>query len=370
MADRILDSIESPNMLALLTDEELAILAGEIRDEILNTTSQTGGHVASSLGAVEIILAVHSLINSPEDKFIFDVGHQSYAHMLLTGRRDEFSTLRQYKGLSGFPKPHTNLHDVHPSGHASDSLSIACGLARARDLSGEKQMVVALIGDASLAGGMAFEALNDIGQEQTPLVIILNDNEMAISRNVGAMALHLGSIRVNSNYRKSRDTIQEHLESFGTAGKALVKMGKTAKESVKNLVIPDSMLFEQLGIICTPPIDGHNIPAIKAAIKNAFAANDAGYRQSPDRSFACGSRVHTPDNAGCPHVRRADAGNRRSRWWFPPSNEDSCSLSSGRSRPKVKGHRWNRGRVCSFGQGTCVHSSKGFRHSVVDLRRR
>ena len=157
--------------------------------------------------------------------------------MLLTGRRDEFSTLRQYKGLSGFPKPHTNPHDVHPSGHASDSLSIACGLARARDLSGEKQKVVALIGDASLAGGMAFEALNDIGQEQTPLVIILNDNEMAISRNVGAMALHLGSIRVNSNYRKSRDTIQEHLESFGTAGKALVKMGKTAKESVKSLVI-------------------------------------------------------------------------------------------------------------------------------------
>lgn len=153
MADRILDSIESPNMLALLTDEELAILAGEIRDEIRNTTSQTGGHVASSLGAVEIILAVHSLINSPEDKFIFDVGHQSYAHMLLTGRRDEFSTLRQYKGLSGFPKPHTNPHDVHPSGHASDSLSIACGLARARDLSGEKQKVVALIGDASLAGG-------------------------------------------------------------------------------------------------------------------------------------------------------------------------------------------------------------------------
>ena len=227
MADRILDSIESPNMLALLTDEELAILAGEIRDEILNTTSQTGGHVASSLGAVEIILAVHSLINSPEDKFIFDVGHQSYAHMLLTGRRDEFSTLRQYKGLSGFPKPHTNPHDVHPSGHASDSLSIACGLARARDLSGEKQKVVALIGDASLAGGMAFEALNDIGQEQTPLVIILNDNEMAISRNVGAMALHLGSIRVNSNYRKSRDTIQEHLESFGTAGKALVKIRLT-----------------------------------------------------------------------------------------------------------------------------------------------
>lgn len=273
MANRILDSIESPEMLKLLTDEELSILADEIRQEILQTTSQTGGHVASSLGAVEIILAVHSLIDSPHDRFLFDVGHQSYAHMLVTGRRDEFKTLRQYKGLSGFPKPATNNHDVHPSGHASDSLSVACGLARARDLSGGDQKVVALIGDASLAGGMAFEALNDIGQAQTPLVIILNDNEMAISRNVGAMAHHLGAIRVSANYRKSRDTIQEHLESFGSAGKALVKMGKTAKESVKQLVIPDSMLFEQLGIICTPPIDGHNISALKAAINNAFAAH-------------------------------------------------------------------------------------------------
>lgn len=273
MTDRILDSIDSPASLKVLTDEDLSILASEIREEILNTTSQTGGHVASSLGAVEIILAVHSLIDSPHDRFVFDVGHQSYAHMLITGRQDEFKTLRQYKGLSGFPKPHSNPHDVHPSGHASDSLSVACGLARARDLSGGSEKVVALIGDASLAGGMAFEALNDIGQAQTPLVIILNDNEMAISRNVGAMAHHLGAIRVSSNYRKSRDTIQEHLENFGAAGKALVKMGKTAKESVKQLVLPESMMFEQFGIICTPPIDGHNISALKAAIRKAFAAN-------------------------------------------------------------------------------------------------
>lgn len=273
MANRILDSIESPDALKLLTDDELAILAGEIRDEILATTSENGGHVASSLGAVEIILAVHSLIDSPKDRFVFDVGHQSYAHMLVTGRRDEFKTLRQYKGLSGFPKPLSNPHDVHPSGHASDSLSVACGLARARDLSGSDQKVVALIGDASLAGGMAFEALNDIGQAQTPMVIILNDNEMAISRNVGAMARHLGAIRVSSSYRKNRDGFQERLESFGNAGKALVKMGKTAKESVKQLILPDSMLFESLGIICTPPIDGHNIPALKRALVDAFAAN-------------------------------------------------------------------------------------------------
>ena len=273
MANRILDSIESPDALKLLSDDELAILADEIRTEILATTSETGGHVASSLGAVEIILAVHSLIDSPKDRFLFDVGHQSYAHMLLTGRRDEFKTLRQYKGLSGFPKPRSNPHDVHPSGHASDSLSVACGLARARALSGGDQKVVALIGDASLAGGMAFEALNDIGQAQTPMVIILNDNEMAISRNVGAMARHLGAIRVSSSYRKNRDGFQERLESFGSAGKALVKMGKTAKESVKQFILPDSMLFESLGIICTPPIDGHNIPALKRALADAFAAN-------------------------------------------------------------------------------------------------
>lgn len=271
MANRILDSVDSPDALNLLTDEELSILAGEIRREIIDVTSNTGGHVASSLGAVDIILAVHSLIDSPKDRFLFDVGHQSYAHMLITGRRDEFSTLRQYKGLSGFPKPHSNPHDVHPSGHASDSLSVACGLARARDISGSDQKIVALIGDASLAGGMAFEALNDIGQAQTPLVIILNDNEMSISRNVGAMANHLGGLRISSSYMKSRDSMQGFMENaLGPAGKAMVKLGKSAKESVKQFVIPDSMLFEQLGIVCTPPVDGHDIAALRSTIKRAL----------------------------------------------------------------------------------------------------
>ncbi len=271
---RILDSIDSPDKLKLLTDEELSILASEIRQEIIEVTSKTGGHVASSLGAVDIILAVHSLIDSPHDRFLFDVGHQSYAHMLVTGRLAEFSTLRQYKGLSGFPKPHSNPHDVHPSGHASDSLSVACGLARARDMRGDTQNILALIGDASLAGGMAFEALNDIGQAQTPLVIILNDNEMSIARNVGAMAMHLGALRVTSNYRKSRDSMQDFMEnSMGIAGKAMVKLGKTAKESLKQFVMPDTMLFEQLGIVCTPPVDGHDIPALKRTIGHALESD-------------------------------------------------------------------------------------------------
>lgn len=319
MAKRILDSIDSPDKLKLLTNEELSILAREIREEIVTVTSKTGGHVASSLGAVEIILAVHSLINSPHDRFLFDVGHQSYAHMLVTGRLDRFPTLRTYHGLSGFPKPHSNVHDVHPSGHASDSLSVACGLARARDLKGTDEKIVALIGDASLAGGMAFEALNDIGQAQTPLVIILNDNEMSIARNVGALASHLGALRVTSNYRKSRDTMQDFMESsLGSAGKAMVKIGKNAKESLKQFILPDAMLFEQLAIVCTPPVDGHDIAALKATIARALSSDapvlvhvvtkkGAGYgpaEENPSRfhgigpyDIATGKPVKKPANA-------------------------------------------------------------------------
>ena len=213
--NRILDIISSPADLKLLSNEELSILASEIRQEIVSVTSKTGGHVASSLGAVEIILALHSLLDCPKDKIVFDVGHQAYAHKLVTGRLKDFPTLRTYGGMSGFPKPSESPYDVHYSGHASDSLSVALGLAEARDLSGADNKVVALIGDAALSGGMAFEALNNIGQAQTPMVIILNDNEMSISHNVGALVKHLGYMRASSQYRQARDTMQEHLESSG-----------------------------------------------------------------------------------------------------------------------------------------------------------
>ena len=269
---RILDSINSPADLKLLTDGELAILADEIRAEIISTTSKTGGHVASSLGAVEIILAVHSLIDSPKDRFVFDVGHQAYAHKILTGRRDVFKTLRTYGGISGFPRPSESKYDVHPSGHASDSLSIALGLAKARELRGSDEKVVALIGDASLAGGMAFEALNTIGQLQLPIVIILNDNEMSISRNVGALVRHLGAIRSSASYRQARDQSQERLE-MNPIGRAFVAFGRSAKDSVKQFFVPETMMFEQLGILCTPPIDGHNIPAMKDILRTALDAD-------------------------------------------------------------------------------------------------
>lgn len=270
---RILDVVDSPADLKLLTDDELSILAREIREQIITTTSKTGGHVASSLGAVEIILAVHSLLNCPEDKFIFDVGHQSYAHKLVTGRRDRFDTLRTFHGISGFPKPSESEYDVHASGHASDSLSVAVGLAKARALSGGTNKIVALIGDAALGGGMAFEALNYIGQAQLPMVIILNDNEMSISRNVGALMKHLGYLRTSSSYRTTRDRVQEAMEQSGALGSALMHFGRNAKESMKQFVIPHSMIFEQLGIVCTTPVDGHNIHELKEMLSTCLAAD-------------------------------------------------------------------------------------------------
>ena len=270
---RILDAISSPADLKLLSEEELKILADEIRGQIIMTTSRTGGHVASSLGAVEIILAVHSLIDSPRDKFVFDVGHQAYAHKIITGRRDAFDSLRQYGGLSGFPRPSESTYDVHASGHASDSLSIALGLAKARELRGSDEKIVALIGDAALAGGMAFEALNTIGQLQLPLVIILNDNEMSISRNVGALMRHLGAIRSSTEYRTARDTSQARMEESGAIGRAFVNFGRNAKDSIKQFFVPDTMMFEQLGILCTPPIDGNDIGSLRDILNTALDAD-------------------------------------------------------------------------------------------------
>ncbi len=266
MERRILDMVESPADLKLLTDDELSILAAEIREEIITTCSANGGHVAPSLGVVELILACHSLMDCPKDKLLFDVGHQAYAHKLVTGRREQFGTLRTYGGMSGFPKPSESPYDVHPSGHASDSLSVALGLALARDMRGSDEKIVSIIGDAALSGGMAFEALNHIGQAQTPMVIILNDNEMSISRNVGALAQYLGHKRASRQYTQTRDAVQDILESSGAVGRGLVDFGRNVKESIKQMVIPDEMIFEHLGILCTAPIPGHDIRALKRTL--------------------------------------------------------------------------------------------------------
>ncbi len=273
MGARILDGINGPSDLKKLTDAELTTLAQEVREEILATASVTGGHVASSLGAVETILVAHSLIESPKDKLIFDVGHQSYAHKLVTGRLDDFSTLRAYGGISGFPKPSESEHDVHPSGHASDSLSVALGLAKARDLRGGNEKIVTIIGDASISGGMACEALNHIGQAQCPMLIILNDNEMSIGRNVGALVRHLGMIRANNQYVVAKDALQDKLEAGGALGKGFLNLGRNWKESVKQFILQGSMIYERLGIVCTVPIDGHDIPLLRQIMRVVLEFN-------------------------------------------------------------------------------------------------
>ena len=269
-AQRILDFIEGPQDLHQLNDEELTCLADEIREEIVCTTSKVGGHVSSSLGAVEIILAIHSLINSPKDKLVFDVGHQAYAHKLVTGRRDAFKTLRQFDGISGFTRPSESMHDVHYSGHAADSLSVALGLAKARKLAGTDEKIIAVIGDASIAGGMAFEAINNIGQEKLPLVIVLNDNKMSISPSVGGVGKHLRSIRLRPRYSDARDAVKYGLKRFGSVGEFALKWGHASKESLKHFIMPNAMIFEELGITCLPTVDGHNISALREALSDAL----------------------------------------------------------------------------------------------------
>ena len=268
MSQRILDTISSPADLKDLSYEQLDELAKEIRGEIIAVCSMNGGHLASSLGAVELIIALHRVLNCPHDRIVFDVGHQSYAHKLLTGRLNRFETLRCEGGLSGFTRLNEGPYDSHDSGHASDSLSMALGYALARDLAGTDQRVAALIGDASISGGMALEALNFIGQSKTKLTIILNDNEMSISRNVGALSLYLGRARTSRTYLRARDGVENRLNQTGTIGRTLAIAGEVAKRSVKNLMVP-GMLFEDLGLTYIGPIDGHSIADVEEAVTRA-----------------------------------------------------------------------------------------------------
>ena len=264
----ILSSITGPADLAGLSYGELEQLATEIRAMILATVSETGGHLASSLGAVEIILALHRVLGNPADDIVFDVGHQALAHKLLTGRLDRMSTLRQMGGISGFPRRAESPYDVHDSGHASDSLSIAMGLLLAKKLNGDDSEVAVVIGDASVSGGMAFEALNQIGQEGRNLIIVLNDNEMSISKNVGAISLYLGKIRLSKRYTRTRDSVEDRIDQLGSIGHAVVGFGETMKSSVKKVLVGGT-LFEDMGITYIGPIDGHDLRDLEDALRAA-----------------------------------------------------------------------------------------------------
>ena len=229
-----------------LNSNEIKVLAEEIRHFLIESVSKTGGHLASNLGVVELTLALHQAFNSPEDKIIWDVGHQAYVHKILTGRRDQFSTLRQYKGLSGFPKRYESEHDQFDTGHSSTSISAAMGLATARDLNKDKYKVIAVIGDGAMTGGMAFEALNHIGQSQKDIIVILNDNEMSISPNVGGLSNYLNKIRIAPIYSKVKDDVEYLISNIPAIGKSVMKTAEKAKDSIKYFFVP-GVLFEELG---------------------------------------------------------------------------------------------------------------------------
>lgn len=263
----LLETINSPADVKALSLEQLKQLAEEIRQLLISVISKTGGHLAPNLGVVELTLALHRVFTTPKDKIVFDVGHQSYIHKIITGRREQFSTLRQYGGLSGFPKRSESEHDAFGTGHSSTSISAALGMAVARDLQGEDYNVIAVIGDGSMTGGMAFEALNNAGTLHKKMIVVLNDNEMSISKNVGAMSEYLYQLRTGETYNKIKHDIEGWLKNmeFGTD---VLKAIRRLKGSVKYLMVPTS-IFEELGFTYLGPIDGHDLQGLTEVLQAA-----------------------------------------------------------------------------------------------------
>ena len=269
-----LENINEPSDLKNLTPDQLVRLAADIRNRILDTVSANGGHLASSLGAVELTIALHRSFNSPVDKIVWDVGHQAYAHKLLTGRKDRFNQIRQYGGLSGFPDRSESPHDHFGAGHASTSISAALGMAKARDLAGEDYYVVAVIGDGSLTGGMAFEAINHAGQLGCRMIVVLNDNGMAISPSIGALSKQFSRLRFTRRYYKARKEASNIVNRMPMK-RQFLQVLSTLEKGVKGMIIP-SMFWEELGFTYMGPVDGHDIAELEAAFNRA-----KGYDKRP-----------------------------------------------------------------------------------------
>ncbi|WP_291572859.1 1-deoxy-D-xylulose-5-phosphate synthase [Clostridium sp. UBA4548] len=265
---KYLESYNDFNEIKNMNIKELNLFAEEIREFLIEKVSKTGGHLASNLGVVELTLSLYNVFNFDKDKLIWDVGHQSYVHKILTGRKDQFETLRTFGGLSGFPKKEESKYDMFDTGHSSTSISAAVGMARARDLHGDKYDVVAVIGDGALTGGMALEALNDVGYNKSKMTIILNDNQMSISKNVGGLSTYLSELRMGTIYNRFKNDFNSTIEKIPGVGKGVVNSINKIKDSLKQLVVP-GMLFEDMGIKYYGPIDGHNIKELSKAFKNA-----------------------------------------------------------------------------------------------------
>ncbi|MBQ2775987.1 MAG: 1-deoxy-D-xylulose-5-phosphate synthase, partial [Peptococcaceae bacterium] len=262
-----LQHIKSPEDIKMMKLSELKVLAQEIREELIQVVSENGGHLAPNLGVVELTLALHAVFHTPEDKIIWDVGHQSYVHKLLTGRYEQFHTVRTLGGLSGFPKRSESEHDAFGAGHSSTSISAAVGFAKARDLRGDSNNVIAVIGDGAMTGGMAFEALENAGQMGSNLIVILNDNEMSIDPNVGAMAEYLSRARSNPAYTKSKEDVEELLKKIPGIGDKMFKAADKLKDSLKYLLVP-GVLFEEFGFKYYGPVNGHDLSALMTVLEN------------------------------------------------------------------------------------------------------
>ena len=269
----LLNKINSPADLKQLSKEELPLLATEIRKFMIENVSQTGGHLAPNLGVVELSLALHYVFNSPKDKLVWDVGHQSYIHKIITGRRDVFHTLRQYKGICGFPKPDESEYDAFGTGHSSTSISAALGMAIARDVRGEDYNVVGIIGDGALTGGMAFEALNNAGDLHKKMIVVLNDNEMSIAKNVGAMSEYLERMRSEPTYSRIKRDVEVLIKSIPSVGEQVLRTAERVKNSLKYMLVP-GMLFEEFGFRYIGPIDGHNLDSVISMLE--YAKNITG----------------------------------------------------------------------------------------------
>lgn len=261
----ILDKVNMPEDVKKLNIEEKKELAKEMREKILNVVSKNGGHLASNLGVVELTIALHSIFNMPKDKIVWDVGHQTYVHKMLTGRKDKFDSLRKMDGIAGFPRTSESEYDSFDTGHSSTSISVALGMARARDILHEDNKVIAVIGDGAMTGGMALEALNDAGISKTNLIVILNDNEMSISKNTGGLALMLSKLRTKKLYINSNVSAKNFIRKIPVVGEWIVKFVVKLKSSIKQLIIP-KMFFENIGFRYLGPVDGHNIEDLESIL--------------------------------------------------------------------------------------------------------
>ena len=268
----ILDRINKENDIKQIDAADLPELATEIRAFIIDSVSRTGGHLASNLGAVELTMALHRCMNLPEDKIIFDVGHQSYTHKILTGRKNEFYKLRQFGGISGFPKASESACDAFNTGHSSTSISAALGMAKARELKGTDERIAVVIGDGSMTGGMVFEALDQLSLLKSGCLIVLNDNEMSISENVGGLSSSLSRFRVGKSYNELKSNVENALLDIPSVGRKMAKGIKKSKDSIKNLFVPGT-IFGDMGITYVGPIDGHDIEAMTEIFEDAFELN-------------------------------------------------------------------------------------------------